>query len=97
MWNQSNLLSNFEIKEIESYFIICNHRKLMLAKINWTFFVKEKHFEDSMNNLVTMLKQELKANVPLPSARQYDDDDDDDEIDLSQPHVVQHAPADLFG
>ena len=39
----------------------------MLAKINWTFFVKEAHFEENLNQLIEVIKQEVAVSLATPS------------------------------
>lgn len=33
----------------------------MLAKINWTFFVKEESFEDNITQLINVINEEVEA------------------------------------
>jgi hypothetical protein len=45
-------------------------RKLMLAKINWTFFVKEEQFEDNIQQLIQVIETEIvtRKNSPATGA-----------------------------
>ena len=70
----------------------------MLAKINWTFFVKEENHRENMENLVKVINQELidiAAQQPQPAA---EEDEPHEEYDVYEalnnhaPDVASHSP-----
>ena len=72
----------------------------MLAKINWTFFVKEPQYKDSLENLVQCLRNDIESSqlAPLTQREDENEEDEEDEEDYS-PRVehMSHAPMGLFG
>ena len=82
----------------------------MLAKINWTFFVKPESFNESMQNLISCIQNDLKtsdvnhnnasAGVTSDSKTDVTNDDVDDfaEDDFGGRIEHQtHAPMGLYG
>ena len=69
----------------------------MLAKINWTFFVKREMYDDSMKNLVTCVRGDIEKSATA-TPRDVTDDDDllDDDYGGRQENLT-HAPMGLYG
>ena len=49
----------------------------MLAKINWTFFVKEPDFAETMKNLIDAIRSELKSVAEKAANENADGAEDD--------------------
>ena len=47
----------------------------MLAKINWTFFVKEEQFAETMTNLVEAICSEMRTLSETSTEERNEDDD----------------------
>lgn len=77
----------------------------MLAKINWTFFVKREQFDDSMSNLISCIRNDVNTNAVTSQnaagkddVMQEDDDvDDEAEEEGDATSAVSHAPMGIFG
>ena len=69
----------------------------MLAKINWTFFVKPEMYDESLKNLVTCVRGDVDQ-AAATSPRDVTDDDDfiDDDYSGRNEHV-SHAPMGTYG
>ncbi|XP_064619975.1 uncharacterized protein LOC135483236 [Lineus longissimus] len=49
-------------------------RRLILAKINWTFFTKDEHYESRFASFLNSLRTEIESGIPDPDADVEDDE-----------------------